>query len=84
MSYRCPGLSGRALTSKLLVCPSCGKSVEIFSDEASARCPKCRERVTQDPAATCRAWCNGCSGLGTPGGMKLKEEVDEAPQNSDG
>jgi len=63
MSFRCPGLSGRMLTSKTVVCTACGASVEIFSDEASVRCPVCRRKVTQDPAATCRTWCNGCSGV---------------------
>ena len=63
MSFRCPGLVGRTLTSKSVPCPACGRAVEIFSDESSARCPKCKTRATQDPEASCRAWCNGCSGL---------------------
>ncbi|UCF09843.1 MAG: phosphohydrolase [Candidatus Bipolaricaulota bacterium] len=62
MSFRCPGLDGREITAKTVPCPACGRDVEIFSDEASARCPHCRVRVTQDPAASCRQWCNGCLG----------------------
>jgi len=73
MGYRCPGLAGRTLTSKLIPCPSCGREVEIFSDEASVRCPACRGRVLQDPAASCRSWCNGCSGTPVPRGEPSAE-----------
>lgn len=67
MSFRCPGLT-RRLTARLIPCPSCGRSVEIFSDERRVRCSACRTIVTQEPAASCRTWCNGCAGVPRPEG----------------
>jgi DNA-directed RNA polymerase subunit RPC12/RpoP len=75
MSFRCPGLSGRTLTSKTVLCPACGTPVEIFSDEASVRCPSCRAKVMQDPAATCRAWCNGCCDVSSQQGESSEQTV---------
>ena len=63
MSFKCPGQTSRVLTAKLIPCPSCGKQVEIFSDENSVRCPSCRNIVAQEPSSTCRTWCNGCEGV---------------------
>lgn len=82
MSLRCPGLSGRPLTSRTVVCSDCGTPVEIFSDEASVRCPSCRETVTQDRAATCRAWCNGCSGVAPERGVSGDEDMSQALQKT--
>jgi len=39
------------------MCPSCGKLVELFSDEQKRRCPHCGERVTREAVPTCATWC---------------------------
>ena len=66
MRLRCPGLSGQHLTSTLLPCPKCGGEVEIFSDESTARCPKCKTPVYKKAVSTCAKWCKAgaeCMGL---------------------
>ena len=39
-------------------CPKCGTTVEIFKDESSGRCPKCRHRF-KNPRTDfrCAEWC---------------------------
>ena len=66
MRLRCPGLSGQRLTSSLVPCSNCGGAVEIFSDESTARCPKCKTPVFKKAAPTCAKWCKAsakCMGL---------------------
>ncbi len=48
---KCPGLGGRNLRIESYRCPRCGAEVEIFSDEAGARCQKCGEKVSRETAA---------------------------------
>ena len=37
--HRCPREGpSRGLTNENIICPSCGREVEIFSDETEARC----------------------------------------------
>lgn len=57
MRLRCPGLSGQRLTSSLVPCLKCGCEVEIFSDESTARCPKCKTPVYKKAVPTCAKWC---------------------------
>lgn len=45
------------LTTSLHKCPSCGHGVELFSDEMSAKCRQCGERVSRETTPTCVAWC---------------------------
>ena len=68
MKLRCPGLSGQRLTSSLVPCSNCGGEVEIFSDEFTARCPRCKTPVFKKAVPTCAKWCKasaGCIGLPT-------------------
>ncbi len=62
MSFRCPGLSRGGITARMYPCPACGTPVEMFSDEHSVRCPKCRTKIKKDPVTSCRAWCSACTG----------------------
>ena len=57
MQRKCPGLSSQRLTSTLIPCSKCGTEVEIFSDESSAKCSKCRTPVYKQAVPTCAAWC---------------------------
>ncbi len=58
MTYsRCPGQDMRNLRIKLYKCPDCGGDVEIFSDEISVRCPKCKTRVYSNMGNSCIEWC---------------------------
>ena len=66
MQQKCPGLSSQRLTSALVPCPKCGTEVEVFSDEPSAKCSKCRTRAYKQAVPTCAAWCKAaalCIGL---------------------
>jgi hypothetical protein len=48
MDERCPGQESRNLQVVLCPCPKCGTEVEVFSDEARARCQKCGEIVYRE------------------------------------
>jgi hypothetical protein len=62
---RCPGnSSSRSLDSIVIIC-SCGKEVEIFSDEQKRRC-FCGRNVYQKTIPQCADWCPSaklCLGL---------------------
>lgn len=54
----CPG--SRKLRSPRpdsIPCPSCGYSVEIWSDEARAICPRCKQNVVREGFSSCLDWC---------------------------
>jgi len=57
MSTRCPGQDMRHLRVKLYKCLGCGSEVEIFSDEVSVRCPKCKTKVYSNMNNSCIEWC---------------------------
>lgn len=61
MQQKCPGLSSQRLTSTLVPCSKCGTEVEIFSDEPSAKCSKCRTPVYKQAVPTCAAWCKAAA-----------------------
>jgi hypothetical protein len=55
---RCPG--SRLLRQpkpEVFTCPSCGKEVEIWSDEFKARCRNCGKPVYRSGAMSCLEWC---------------------------
>ena len=56
-TFRCPGQDMRKLRVELFKCPNCGADVEIFSDEQSVRCQKCREKIVREQTPTCIEWC---------------------------
>jgi hypothetical protein len=67
---RCPGQDRRYWTEDAVFevpCPECGKSVELFKDETSARCTGCGHRF-RNPGIDfgCAQWCalaEQCLGL---------------------
>ncbi len=54
---KCPGQDFRNLKAHTLRCPSCGNSVEMFSDELRRRCPRCKAEVVRAAMPSCVAWC---------------------------
>jgi len=54
---RCPGQDTRNLKISYHRCPSCGYSVEFFSDELEARCPQCKASVNKEQMPSCIQWC---------------------------
>lgn len=54
----CPG-SKRIKTPfpEEIKCP-CGETVEIWSDEVTAVCKKCKKEVARDMLASCLDWCS--------------------------
>ena len=37
---------------------SCGKEIEIWSDEAETVCPHCRKKAYRDMPSSCIDWCS--------------------------
>jgi len=61
---RCPGKTSRSLDSTIIKC-SCGKEVELFSDEQKRKC-RCGNIVFQKVIPKCADWCPSselCFGL---------------------
>ena len=58
---RCPGSDSRNVTAVEVVCPDCGTTVELFSDEQRRRCPSCGVKVSRDAVPACAAWCPSAS-----------------------
>jgi hypothetical protein len=48
--------SRRSLDSAVVPCPSCGREVELFSDEPSRRC-RCGRLIVQETPPSCADWC---------------------------
>ena len=61
MQQKCPGLSSQKLSSTIVPCSKCGTEVEIFSDESSTKCSKCRTPVYKKAVPTCAAWCKAAA-----------------------
>jgi len=58
MSSKCPGaIRFRQPEPELINCPSCGKEVEIWTDEVKVTCPNCKTMVTREGTPTCIDWC---------------------------
>ncbi|MBI2287973.1 MAG: phosphohydrolase [Chloroflexi bacterium] len=57
MYFKCPGQDPKNLRVALYKCPNCRAEVEIFSDEAKVKCPKCGEMVYREGIVSCIAWC---------------------------
>lgn len=55
---KCPGSEKRFLKSEEIVCPDCGNSLEIFSDEAKVWCPDCKKFICRKgKTPECFDWC---------------------------
>ncbi len=37
---------------------SCGKEIEIWSDEVETLCPHCKKKVSRDMPQSCLDWCS--------------------------
>lgn len=57
MIFKCPGQDSRNLKVETLICPDCGYKIEIFLDEAKAKCPKCKGLVCRQRLPSCVDWC---------------------------
>jgi len=53
---KCPGSFARKLDSVLVVCPACGREVEIFTDEPKRTC-RCGNVLRREAQPTCAEWC---------------------------
>ena len=57
MVDQCPGaINIRMPRMEIKDCPKCGEEIEIFSNEASAKCPKCGFVIYND-LLSCVEWC---------------------------
>jgi predicted RNA-binding Zn-ribbon protein involved in translation (DUF1610 family) len=55
----CPGaVNIREVRPEEIECPQCSAQVEIWSDEVSARCPLCGQKVGRDLGPSCIDWCS--------------------------
>ena len=59
MISKCPGAQIiRQPKPEYMKCPFCSCEVEIWSDEISAACPKCKKTVMRnDDKQSCLDWC---------------------------
>lgn len=58
MIFECPGSKNiKRPTPENIKCPSCGEEVEIWSDEAKTKCPKCKTIVFRKEEQSCLNWC---------------------------
>jgi hypothetical protein len=77
MNYKCPGQDRKYIEAKNIACSCCGYTVEIFSDEFKASCPRCKKTVYQETMPSCIEWCKGaaeCIGEGKSVFNLKKEE----------
>ena len=69
MPKKCPGqMTNRSLDSEIIKCPSCGRDVEMFTDEPKRRC-RCGKLVLRESMPTCAEWCPAA-------GLCLGEAID--------
>jgi hypothetical protein len=57
MIFKCPGQDDRNLKSDNISCPGCGFEMEIFSDEAKVKCPRCASIACKVRLPSCADWC---------------------------
>lgn len=56
--FNCPGAQKfRQPEPEIIKCPSCGREVEIWTDEIKATCPNCKQTIMRKVGATCLDWC---------------------------
>jgi len=63
--YRCAAKDKRDLKAEIIKCAYCGYSLEIFSDEAKIKCPRCKRISYKKRSISCLDWCRfarECSG----------------------
>lgn len=58
MIFNCPGSQKfRQPSPEMIKCPYCSGEVEIWTDEATAACPKCKNSVYREQGQSCLDWC---------------------------
>jgi predicted RNA-binding Zn-ribbon protein involved in translation (DUF1610 family) len=57
MITRCPGQYGKIFKPEEIPCSGCGRVLEIFSDEARAKCPACGSLNCRERLPACVDWC---------------------------
>jgi len=80
----CPGARDiREVKPEDVECPECGREVEIWSDELSARCPGCGAQVTREQGPSCIDWCSFAEQcIGTEKYERLKKRGPEQEKTS--
>jgi len=54
----CPGLKTIAEpVPEPIICPNCGKEVEIFTNEQFMKCHFCGHLITRERLLSCLDWC---------------------------
>lgn len=57
MISQCPGQDRRHIKAETIICPDCGYSVEMFSDEIKVKCSHCHGLVCKIRLPSCVEWC---------------------------
>ena len=58
MIFKCPGSQKfKHPHPEFIKCTFCGKEIEIWSDEAKAKCVSCKKEVFRESAQGCLDWC---------------------------
>ena len=58
MIFNCPGANRvKHPEPQDVICPSCGKAVEIWTDEVETVCWNCKATVKVKKAQSCLDWC---------------------------
>jgi ribosomal protein S27AE len=82
-------MDSRSLTVRDATCPSCGASVELFSDEQRRKCPSCGASVSLETMPVCAMWCpsaKSCIGVERYAELKgsgLLDKVESPTEPSD-
>ncbi len=83
MVNQCPGAANiRMPRLQIKDCPKCGEEIEIFSNDANAKCSKCGLVIYND-LLSCVQWCKyakECVGEKTY--ERLMQQLSEEKQNS--
>lgn len=57
--FKCPGSQTlKQPVPEYIECPFCKGEVEIWSDEAKATCPSCKNVIPREMKSGCWEWCN--------------------------
>ena len=58
MNFKCPGSQKFSQPyPEEKICPFCGKTLEIWSDESKAICSHCQGAFTREMQMGCLSWC---------------------------
>jgi len=58
MIFQCPGAKRfKQPQPESIRCETCGREIEIWSDEVTTKCPGCKQAVTRKSQESCLDWC---------------------------